>query len=120
MPRLFVYHSENKNNKDFVKVAKIQEHKLLYIITIPAMWITIISGALMLYVNDVFIYQIWMIIKFIFIAILLGFTYSLKYYFEQFKNDKCNKSGKFFRIYNEIPTIAMIAIVIMVMIKPSF
>lgn len=120
MPRLFVYHSENKENEGFTKVVKIQEYKLLFYITIPAMWASIITGATMMYINTYLIAQYWMLIKLFFVILLFIFTYSMKYYFLQLQNNTCQKSGKFFRMYNEIPTIIMIAIVIFVVIKPNF
>ena len=51
LPRLFVYHVENKNNKAFTDVVKIQELKIYKIIGAPAMWATIVSGGFMIYVN---------------------------------------------------------------------
>ena len=50
-PRLYVYHTENQNKKEFVDVVKIQELKMYKYIGVPAMWATIISGAVMLYLN---------------------------------------------------------------------
>ncbi|HIP41767.1 MAG TPA: hypothetical protein EYG90_04560, partial [Campylobacterales bacterium] len=49
MPRLFVYHQEHKDKKDFTDVIKIQEIKIYKVIGLPAMWATIISGAVLIY-----------------------------------------------------------------------
>ena len=51
MPRLFVYHQENKDKKDFTDIVKIQEDKIYRVIGAPAMWATIISGSLLIYIN---------------------------------------------------------------------
>jgi len=56
-PRLYVYHSENADNKGFVEVVEIQEYKLIKYIGTPAMWATILSGATMLYLNSIYLQQ---------------------------------------------------------------
>ena len=116
LPRLFVYHAENSDNAGFVEVAKIQEMKLFKYIGVPAMWATILSGSFL-------IYQIgfsggWLHAKLFFVALLIIFFYSMNRYRIAFLEDRCTKSGKFFRIYNEIPTILMLLIVAMVVLKP--
>lgn len=116
LPRLFVYHAENIDNKGFVEVVKIQEMKLFKYIGEPSMWATIISGSFL-------IYQIgfsggWLHIKLFFLALLIVFFYSMNKYRLEFLEDRCTKSGKFFRMYNEIPTILMLVIVAMVVLKP--
>ncbi len=116
LPRLFVYHAENIDNAGFVEVAKIQEMKLFKYIGVPAMWATIFSGSFL-------IYQIgfsggWLHAKLFFLALLIVFFYSMNKYRIAFLEDRCTKSGKFFRMYNEIPTILMLLIVGMVVLKP--
>jgi len=116
MPRLLVYHAEHKENAGFVEVVKIQEKKLMNFIGYPAMWATIISGSLL-------IYQIgfsggWLHAKLFFLALLIAYFVSLDKYRKDFLADKCEKSGKFFRMYNEVPTILMMFIVAMVVFKP--
>jgi putative membrane protein len=51
LPRLFVYHQENSEKKEFIEIVKIQELKLYKYIGLPAMWATIISGILMIVAN---------------------------------------------------------------------
>jgi protoporphyrinogen IX oxidase len=116
LPRLFVYHAENIDNEGFVAVVKIQEMKLFKYIGVPSMWATILSGSLL-------IYQIgfqggWLHAKLFFLALLIAFFYSMDKYRKEFLEDKCEKSGKFFRMYNEIPTVLMLLIVAMVVLKP--
>lgn len=119
LPRLFVYHSEHKDKKDFVTVVKIQEFKLYKYIGLPAMWTTIISGIWMLYVNSgLFSSGGWLHAKIFFVVLLIAYSFSLEYYRVKLSNDSGYKSGKFFRFYNEVPTILSIAIVIFVIIKP--
>ena len=52
LPRLFFYHVENIDKKEFVEVVKIQEFKLIKYIGIPAMWATVISGLIMLFLHS--------------------------------------------------------------------
>ena len=58
LPRLFVYHAENREKSDFVKVVKIMEYKLIKYIGNPAMWATIISGTILIYITDFFLKKI--------------------------------------------------------------
>jgi putative membrane protein len=117
MPRLFVYHSENIQNKDFTKIVKIQEQKIYKIIGYPAMWATIISGGTMLYINPVLLNQDWMLAKLIVLVFLIAYTISLDYIRIRFLNNSCTKNGKFFRAYNELPTLLAILIVTFVITK---
>ncbi|MCK9161683.1 MAG: protoporphyrinogen oxidase HemJ [Arcobacteraceae bacterium] len=119
LPRLFVYHSEHKDKKEFVEVVKIQEYKLYKYIGLPAMWATVLSGSLMVALNPaVFDSGGWMHAKLTVVVLLLIYSFSLEYYRKQLANDECNKSGKFFRFYNEVPTILAIMIVVFVVVKP--
>jgi putative membrane protein len=117
MPRLFVYHAENIDNEGFVKVVKVMEMKIYKYIGIPAMWATLISGVYLAYEIG-FRGNGWLHIKIVLVLILMGYFFSLGYYREKFLKDECKKSGKFFRAYNEVPTILLLAIVALVIIKP--
>ncbi|MGA1931746.1 protoporphyrinogen oxidase HemJ [Arcobacter sp. YIC-464] len=112
LPRLFVYHVENSNKKEYVEVVKIQEFKIYKYIGAPAMWATIISGAIMLSINSSILTSGgWMHAKLLALAFLIAYSFSLEKYRKQLANDTCKKSGKFFRMYNEIPTMLAILIV---------
>jgi putative membrane protein len=117
MPRLFVYHQEHKDKKDFTDVVKIQEDKIYRVIGVPAMWSTIISGATLIYLNPSLLEQNWMIAKLSMLSLLIGYSYSMGYYMKILKKDACNKNGQFFRAYNEIPTLLSILIVVFVITK---
>ncbi len=112
LPRMFVYHMENIKNKEYIKVAKIQEDKLYRLIGVPAMWASILSGITMIGLNpQVFQTGGWIHAKLTVVVLLIAYSYSLSYYLKQLKNDTCTKSGKFFRAYNELPTLLAILIV---------
>lgn len=117
MPRLFVYHAENIDNEGFVKVVKIMEMKIYKYIGLPAMWATVLSGAYLAYELG-FGGNGWLHVKILLVLILMGYFFSLGYFREKFLKDECKKSGKFFRAYNEFPTILLLAIVALVIIKP--
>ena len=118
-PRLFVYHSENGDNEGFVKVVQRQEYILNKAIGTPAMWATIISGSTMLYLNTaIFSSGGWMHAKLLFLAFLIAYHFSLENLRKKLIENPHYKSGKWFRFYNEVPTLLMIAIVIMVVVKP--
>ncbi|HIP20912.1 MAG TPA: protoporphyrinogen oxidase HemJ [Sulfurimonas sp.] len=117
LPRLFIYHTEHKKNEGFVKVVKIQEYKLFKYIGVPAMWTTVLTGSYLVYEIG-FAGNAWLHAKLLFVAILIAYFFSMNFYRKQLENDECQKSGKFFRMYNELPTILMMLIVAMVVLKP--
>jgi len=117
LPRLYVYHQEHIDKKDFVEIVKIQEFKLYKYIGMPAMWTTILSGVFLLYINPDFLNDLWMQAKLFLLVILIAYSFSLETYRKQLENDTCTKSGKFFRAYNEVPTILAILIVTFVILK---
>jgi putative membrane protein len=117
-PRLYVYHSEHADNEGFVEVVQIQEYKLYRYIGNPAMWATILSGSTMLYLNPSYLTQGWMIAKLIFLGMLIAYHYSMEFHRKRLIADPSYRPGKFYRFYNEVPTLLMIGIVIFVVIKP--
>jgi len=119
LPRLYVYHVENREKTEFVEVVKIQEEKLYKFIGIPAFWATLLSGIAMIALNSaLFKAGLWFHIKLTAALLLIVYHFSLGYFRKKLLNKEYAISGKFFRIYNEIPTILMIIIVIMVIVKP--
>lgn len=118
LPRLFVYHTEHKDNADFVRVIKIQEDKLYYFIGTPAIVITILTGIVMIMMNlDLFKSGGWFHLKLLFAFALIVYHIDCGRHLKNLKNDIYNKSGKFFRIYNEFPTICIFVIAFSAMLK---
>jgi len=119
LPRLYVYHAEHRENEGFLKVVKIQEDKLFHFIGWPAMISTVASGIVMIWLNPSMLEGTgWLHAKITFAIILLVYHFDLWRYLKLFREDRCAKSGKFFRFYNEVPTIIMIGIVIFAVVKP--
>jgi len=119
MPRLFIYHRENANTRLFRDVVKVQEYKLHKVIGVPAMWATVITGGVMLYLHSsIFDSGLWIFAKLLALVFLLVYHISLGRIRVIMIKDPHYKSSKWFRIYNEVPTLLMIFIVIMVIVKP--
>ncbi|WP_455757496.1 CopD family protein [Sulfurimonas sp.] len=117
LPRLFVYHAENIDNAGFVEVVKVMEMKIYKYIGVPAMWATILTGIYMS-LELGFSGNAWLHAKILFVVILMAYFFSLGRYRIQFLEDRCFKSGKFFRFYNEVPTLLLFVVVGMVIFKP--
>jgi putative membrane protein len=117
MPRLFVYHQENRDKRDFTDVVKIQEYKIYKVIGAPAMWATIISGSTLIYLHPYLLDEGWMIAKLLILSLMIAYSFSLEYFRKLLAKDLCDKNGQFFRAYNEVPTLLAILIVTFVITK---
>ncbi len=117
LPRLYVYHQEHSDKQDFVDIVKMQEFKLYKYIGAPAMWTTIFSGGYLIYLNPDLLSGAWMHAKLTLVLLLIIYSFSLEYYRRKLENDECKRGGKFFRAYNEVPTILAILIVTFVIMK---
>ena len=119
LPRIFVYHVENKKKKEATDIFEVMEKKLFYYIMRPAMIFTWIFGLVLIYLNGVEIFsQLWIQIKIVLVILLSAYNYYLGKCFVSLKNNSNTRSSKFFRIINEVPTIMLIFIVFLVIFKP--
>ena len=118
LPRLFVYHAEHKDNKGFCEVIKIQESKLYNFIGYPAIICTLLSGIWLLMLEPTWLQGGWLHAKISLIVILVIYHFSLYRFMIAFRENRCQKSGKFFRMYNEVPTLILIIVTFLVIIKP--
>jgi protoporphyrinogen IX oxidase len=119
LPRIFVYHVENKEKKEATDVFEVMEKKLFFYIMRPAMIFTWVFGLILVYLNGVEIFtQLWMQIKIILVIMLSAYNDYLGKCLTSLKNNTNTRSSKFFRIINEIPTIMLILIVFIVIFKP--
>lgn len=117
LPRLFVYHSEDKvkHNQEISSTFKVMEDKLYRIIMNPSIALVWITGLILFYLNG---YQLWLIIKFLFVILMTIFHIFLGQCLRNFAKDNNNYSSKFFRIINEVPALIMVIIVFLVVFKP--
>lgn len=118
LPRLFVNHAQSDERK-VIEQLKGMETRLLYFIT-PFAFLTIIFGILLIYQYGYqwFITAKWLHIKITFVLILVVYhAYCFKL-LKTFKEDKNTRSSKFYRFFNEAPVIILLAIIILVYIRP--
>ena len=119
LPRIFVYHAENNEDKNISNVFKIMEKKLYFYIMTPAMILSWIFGLLLIHsIGFQQLGQTWMILKVIFVVLLSLYHFYLGKILDQFRTEQNSHSHKFFRLINEIPTIMLILIVFVVVFKP--
>jgi putative membrane protein len=119
LPRIFVYHVENKEKKEATDIFEIMEKRLFYYIMRPAMILTWIFGLALIYLNGVEIFsQLWMQIKIVLVILLSIYNNYLEKCLISLKNNFNFKTSKFFRIINEVPTIILILVVFLVVFKP--
>ena len=119
LPRIFVYHSENSDDRKISDVFKIMEKKLYFYIMTPAMILSWIFGLLLIHsIGFQQLGQTWMVLKIIFVIFLTLYHFYLGKALNQFKFDQNIHSHKFFRLINEIPTIFLILIIFVVIFKP--
>ena len=119
LPRIFVYHSENKNEEKVCEVFKTMEFKLYNYIMMPAMILSWLFGLILISVIGFDqIANTWLKLKFFLVIILTAYHFFLGNCLNKFKIDENNYSSRFFRIFNEVPTILLILIVFIVILKP--
>ena len=118
LPRIFVYHSE-ADHESQKKVFKVMERKLYNYIMMPAMLLSWLFGILLIHnLGFVIFSELWMQIKTFAVVILTYYHFTLGKYLNDFATDSNQKSSKFFRIYNEIPTIILIVVIFVTIFKP--
>ena len=119
LPRIFVYHVENLEQKNISSVFKVMEKKLYFYIMMPAMILTWLFG-LVLISNLGFeiLFTFWIKLKLFLVILLTVYHFYLAKLLEDFNLDRNIKTSKFFRIINEVPTILLIFIVFIVVFKP--
>ena len=119
LPRIFVYHVENINDQNSTNIFKTMEKKLYFYIMIPAMILSWIFGLILIFIIGFDVLSAtWMQLKLIFIVLLTFYHFYLGQCLKNFAFEQNNKTSKFFRIINEIPTILLILIVFIVVFKP--
>ena len=119
LPRIFVYHVENKDSKETCEVFKVMERKLYNYIMMPAMILSWIFGLLL--IGNIGFDQMankWLQIKLFLVSVLTLYHFFLGVCLKKFSLDLNTRSSRFYRIFNEVPTILLILIVFIVVFKP--
>lgn len=118
LPRLFVYHAQTKDQPSIDRFI-IMERRLYYGITWPAGLLTSILGLWLISYNaDYYLKAGWMHAKLGFVVLLWAYHLLCGYYLRGFKHQANQKSALFYRVFNEIPTLLLIIIVLLVVLKP--
>ncbi|MBA5778911.1 protoporphyrinogen oxidase HemJ [Stappia sp. F7233] len=117
LPRLFVYHADSVPGSERSETFKIMERRLLKAIMNPAMIATWILGLAIAYLGG-FLTSGWFHAKMLAVIVLSGFHGHLARCVRSFESDTNIRTAKYYRVINEVPTVLMIAIVILVIGKP--
>jgi putative membrane protein len=118
LPRLFVYHADAAIGSDKSETFKIMERRLLRAIINPAMLAALAFGIWMLFLNPDLLHAHWFHAKLGLIIAMTALHGALAHWRKAFAKDSNIHPAKFFRIINEVPTVLMIVIVILVIVKP--
>ena len=119
LPRIFVYHVENKEKKIVTDVFEVMERRLFFYIMRPAMIFTWVFGLILIHLNGIEIFsQLWLQLKLVLVIFLSIYNEYLGKCLYSLKNGTNMKSSKYFRVINEIPTIILILVIFIVIFKP--
>jgi protoporphyrinogen IX oxidase len=119
LPRLFVYHADARINSDASETFKVMERRLLRGIMNPAMVATYLFGILLAATPGVVEWaMMWIYMKLVAVAALTVFHHLLAIWQRDFAADANRRPARFYRIANEIPTVLLILVVVMVVAKP--
>ena len=117
LPRLFVYHAEQAMGSASSEMLKIMERRLLKFIMNPAMIVVWGTGLWLAYITGYW-RDYWFLSKFLLVILMSGFHGFLSAEQQRFEGDGDRKTARFYRFANEIPTVLMIFIVSLVIVKP--
>jgi len=119
LPRLFVYHCAAEPGSLQSETFKVMERRLLKIIMNPAMEVAWLFGLLLVLTPGIVDWRAgWWHLKMLGIIAMTGFHHMFAAWFKDFLHDRNQRPARFYRAWNEAPTIAMIVIVAMVIGKP--
>jgi putative membrane protein len=119
LPRLFVYHSAVEIGSEISTTFKLMERRLLRFIMNPAMILSFVFGVSMLALNPVLIEESWMQYKIFVLVLMTGAHALLARWRRFFEIDKNEFSPKFYRVINEAPTLLMVIIVVLAVVRPG-
>ena len=120
LPRLFVYHADKSPGSEASEMLKVMERRLLHSIVNPAMVATLIFGSLLLATPDLIDWSTkWIYAKLVLVVTMLGLQGVFSRWRLDFEADRNTRSARFYRIANEVPTLLLIAVVILVVVRPG-
>lgn len=117
LPRLFVYHASASPGSELAKTLETMEARLMRVIMLPAMLAVWVSGPLLAYLEGV-VLEPWLIAKVLLVVALTGFHGMAGRWRKDFAAGRNTRPEQFYRAINEVPTLLMIVIVVLVLVKP--
>lgn len=119
LPRLFVYHAKTVVGSQLSETLKVMERRLLRGIMTPAMIASLFFGGILIALgSEGAVLQVWLVIKLVCVFLLVVMHMILAKWRREFAEDRNIRSQKFYRYTNEIPTVLMVAIVILAVVRP--
>jgi protoporphyrinogen IX oxidase len=119
LPRLFVYHCDTKPGSADSERFKVMEYRLLKQIINPAMIATFVFGILLMLTPGIITWtEGWWYVKLVCVVMLTGLHGAMSKWRREFMEDRNTRSARFYRIANEVPTLLLVIIVIMVIVRP--
>ena len=120
LPRLFVYHAETTVGSVRAETFKVMERRLLKAIMNPAMIASFVFGIWMIVLAPGLLYEPWMHVKILCVLLMAGCHGVFSKMRRRLENDEPLRPPRAYRIWNEVPTVLMVIIVFMAVVKPSF
>jgi len=120
LPRLFVYHAETTVGSVRAETFKVMERRLLKAIMNPAMIASFVFGIWMIVLAPALLYQPWMHVKVLCVLLMAGCHGVFSKMRRRLENDEPPRPPRTYRIWNEVPTVLMVIIIFMAVVKPSF
>jgi putative membrane protein len=117
LPRLFVYHAASKPGSEQAETFKVMEGRLLKFIMTPAMIVTWLAGIALVVLGQ-WMGAGWFHAKLALVLVMTVMHGLFSHWTTEFAYDRNTHTQKFYRILNEIPTLLLILIVILVVVKP--
>ena len=118
LPRIFVYHAETKND-EVKNTFKVMERRLFVYIMNPAMILSWLFGLILIHSIGIKSFsEFWLIAKIVLVLLLTFYHFFLFNCLNNFSLDRNERSSKFFRVINEVPTVLLIVIIFLVVFKP--
>jgi protoporphyrinogen IX oxidase len=117
LPRLFVYHCEADKGSQQARTFKLMERRLLRGIMNPAMIVVWITGPLLAWQAGMY-RDGWLLAKFACVVLLTAYHHALGVWRKAFAEDRNRRDARFYRLMNEVPTLIMVTIVVLVVVKP--
>jgi putative membrane protein len=118
LPRLFVYHSQTQVGSVQAETFKVMERRLLKAIMTPAMIASFVFGLWLIALNHGLVYETWFQIKFIAVFLMAAMHGKFSKMRRSLEDDEKPLSSKTYRIWNEAPTVLLIVIIVMAVVKP--